>query len=108
KKFYEVQKHIMLTGHIVDSVTTQIAPHLWNKLTDAEKKLFVDVMQEAAARGTADIKKREGELVAEFRKKGVNVAEVDRESIRQAILKAQTPESLGYNKSDWEKIQALK
>ena len=108
KKFYEVQKHILLTGHIVDSVTTQVAPHVWSKLTDAEKKLFVDVMQEAAARGTADIKKREGELVAEFRKKGVNVAEVDRESIRQAILKAQTPESLGYNKSDWEKIQALK
>jgi TRAP-type C4-dicarboxylate transport system substrate-binding protein len=38
KKFFEVQKAIMLTGHIVDGVTTQIAPHVWNKLTDAEKK----------------------------------------------------------------------
>jgi hypothetical protein len=49
KKFFEVQKHIMLTGHIVDGLTTQIAPHVWNKLTDAEKKIFTDVTQEAAA-----------------------------------------------------------
>ena len=35
KKFYEVQKAIMLTGHIVDGLTTQIAPHVWNKLSDA-------------------------------------------------------------------------
>ena len=35
KKFYEVQKAIMLTGHIVDGLTTQVAPHVWNKLTDA-------------------------------------------------------------------------
>lgn len=36
KKFFEVQKHIMLTGHIVDGLVTQIAPHVWTKLTDAE------------------------------------------------------------------------
>ncbi len=108
KKFYEVQKNILLTGHIVDSVTTQVGPHVWSKLSDVEKKMFTDVMQQAAARGTAEIKARESQLVDEFRKKGVNVAEVDKESIRQAILKTQTVESLGYNKSDWEKIQALK
>ena len=108
KKFYEVQKNILLTGHIVDSVTTQVGPHVWSKLTDEEKKMFTDVMQQAAARGTAEIKAREAKLVDEFRKKGINVAEVDKESIRQAILKSQTVESLGYNKSDWEKIQALK
>jgi hypothetical protein len=48
KKFYEVQKHIMLTGHIVDGLTTQVAPHVWNKLSDADKKIFTDVAQEAA------------------------------------------------------------
>ncbi|MFO1267466.1 MAG: TRAP transporter substrate-binding protein DctP [Rubrivivax sp.] len=61
RKFYEVQKHIMLTGHIVDGLTTQVAPHVWNKLSDAEKKIFADVALEAAARATAQIKKREGE-----------------------------------------------
>ncbi len=52
KKFYEVQKAIMMTSHIVDGLTTQVAPHVWNKLTDAEKKIFTDVTREAAARAT--------------------------------------------------------
>lgn len=69
KKFYEVQKAIMMTGHIVDGLTTQIAPHLWNKLSDAEKKMFTEVTQEAAVRATAKIKAREAELVGEFKKK---------------------------------------
>ena len=61
KKFYEVQKAIMLTGHIVDGLTTQIAPHVWSKLSDAEKTMFTDVTREAAARASAEIKKREGD-----------------------------------------------
>ena len=50
KKFYEVQKYIILTGHIVDSLATQIAPHVWSKLSDEDKKIFTEVTQEAAAK----------------------------------------------------------
>ncbi|MEO8137241.1 MAG: DctP family TRAP transporter solute-binding subunit, partial [Betaproteobacteria bacterium] len=58
KKFYEVQKNIMLTGHIIDAVATEVAPHVWNKLSDADKKIFTEVTQEAATNATNDIKKR--------------------------------------------------
>ena len=86
KKFYEVQKYIILTGHIADSLATQIAPHIWSKLSDQEKKIFTDVTREAAANATADIKKREAELVDEFKKKGLGVHAVDRKSFQDAIL----------------------
>ncbi|HVL59048.1 MAG TPA: sialic acid TRAP transporter substrate-binding protein SiaP [Burkholderiaceae bacterium] len=108
KKFYEVQKHIVLTGHIIDSLATQIGPHVWNKLSDAEKKIFVDVTQEAAAKATADIAKREAELADEFRKKGLTVTSVDRGALQQAVLKAVPMESMGYDKKDWDKIQSIK
>jgi tripartite ATP-independent transporter DctP family solute receptor len=108
KKFFEVQKHIMLTGHIVDGLVTQIAPHVWTKLSDAEKKIFSDVTQEAAARSTAAIIKREGELVEEFKKKGINVVQVNRQSFIDAVLKNSTPESLGYDRKDYDRIVALK
>src|SRR5438552_1792081 len=108
KKFYEVQKNIILTGHIVDSLATQVAPHVWTKLSDADKKIFVDVTREAAANATADIKKREGELADEFKKKGLNVHVVDKKSFQDAILKNVTFESMGYSKADWDKIQAIK
>ncbi|WP_088286827.1 sialic acid TRAP transporter substrate-binding protein SiaP [Ideonella sp. A 288] len=108
KKFYEVQKHIMLTGHIVDGLTTQVAPHVWTKLTDAEKKIFGEVAQEAAARASAQIKKREAELVEEFKKKGLGVHTVNRQSFVDAVLKAKTVESLGYDRKDYDRITAIK
>jgi len=108
KKFYEVQKHIMLTGHIVDALITQIAPHVWNKLSDADKKIFTEVTQEAAARASAQIVKREGELVDEFKKRGINVTTVNRQSFVDAVLKSFTPESLGYERKDYDRIVAIK
>ena len=108
KKFYEVQKNIILTGHILDSLVTQVGPHIWTKLSDADKKIFTDVMQEAAASATADIKKREGELVDEFKKKGLNVVTVNKDEFRDRIVKAVDMSSMGYDKKDWDRIQALK
>ncbi len=108
KKFYEVQKNIMLTGHIVDGLTTQIAPHVWNKLTDAEKQMFTDVTREAAAKATADIKRREAELVDDFKKKGINIVTVDRKDFADAVLKNATLESLGFDKKDYDRIVATK
>ena len=108
KKFYEVQKHIMLTGHIVDGLVTQVAPHIWNKLSADEKKIFTEVTQEAALRASNDIKKREGELVDFFRKEGLTIHEVDRSSFQQAVLKNSPLESMGFTKADYDRIQAVK
>ena len=108
KKFYEVQKHIMLTGHIVDGLTTQIAPHVWSKLSDAEKAMFTTVTQEAAARATDQIKKREAELVGEFKAKGITIHNVNRQSFVDAVLKAKSVESMGFDKKDYDRIVGLK
>ena len=108
KKFYEVQKAIMLTGHIVDGLTTQVAPHIWSKLTDAEKKIFSDVALEAAARASDQIKKREAELADEFKKKGLQVVTVNRKSFSDAVLKTFTVESMGFDRKDYDRIVAIK
>jgi tripartite ATP-independent transporter DctP family solute receptor len=108
KKFYEVQKAIMLTGHIVDGLTTQVAPHIWNKLTDQEKAIFTDVTRQAATNATADIKKRESELADEFKKKGLQIVTVDRKSFSDAVLKNVPLESMGFTKADYDRIVAIK
>lgn len=107
KKFYEVQKAIMLTGHIADSLVTQIAPHLWRALSDAEKKLFTEVMQEAAARASQKVQKRERELIDEFRKKGLQVVQVERQSFADAVLKNLPPEALGFARADYDRVRAM-
>ena len=108
KKFYEVQKHIMMTSHIVDGLVTQVAPHVWTKLTDDDKKIFTEVARTAADRATAKIKSRENELADEFRKKGLGVHDVDRKSFQEAVLKNFTLESQNFTKADFDAIQAIK
>lgn len=108
KKFYEVQKHIVLTGHIVDHLNTVVSGKTWKSLSDADKKIFTEVTQEAAAKSTADIIKREKELEGEFKQKGLTVTGIDRAEFLDAVNKNTTFEQFGYRKSDWEKIQAIK
>ena len=108
KKFFEVQKHIVLTGHIVDHLNTVVSGKTWKSLSDADKKIFTEVTQEAAAKSTADIIKREKELEGEFKQKGLTVTGIDRVEFLEAVNKNTTFEQFGYRKSDWEKIQAIK
>ena len=108
KKFYEVQKHIVLTGHIVDHLNTVISQQLWAKLSDEDKKIFTDVAQEASAKASAEIQVNEGKLVEVFKQKGLTVTEVDKNEFRDTVIKNVTFESFGYRKADWDRIQAVK
>jgi len=108
KKFYEVQKNIILTGHISDALLTVVAPSALAKMTPAEQKLFADISQEAAEKATNDIRKREAELVEEFKKKGINVVTVDRNDFQQRVLKAISFESMKLDKKDWDRVTAIK
>lgn len=108
KKFYEVQKHIVLTGHIVDHLNTVVAKGTWAKFTDDEKKLFIEISQEAAARATRQIKADEQKLVQFFKDKGLTVTEINRQEFLDAVAKGVTFEQFGYRKADWDRIQAVK
>ena len=108
KKFFEVQKNIILTGHISDALLTVVSPSTMGKMNAAEQKLLADITQEAAVNATNDIRKRESELVDEFKKKGINVVTVDRNEFQQRVLKAITFESMKMDKKDWDRIVMIK
>jgi tripartite ATP-independent transporter DctP family solute receptor len=108
KKFYEVQKHIILTGHIVDHLNTIVAKGTWAKFSDEDKRIFTEVSQEAAARATRLIKADEAKLVQFFKDKGLTVTEIDRKEYMDAVAKAVTFEQFGYRKADWDRIQAVR
>ncbi len=107
KKFYEVQTNIALTGHIVDHLNTVVSQTTWASLSDEDKVIFSEVMQEAAERATNIIKEREDALVQTFKDKGINVTEVDKASFEAAVLENKPVESLGYRQADWEAIKAI-
>lgn len=108
KKFFEVQKNISLTGHIIDSLLTITSGQLWGKLSADEKKIFSDVMQEAAEKTGREIIASEIRLAEEFKKKGNNVITVDKAAFREAVLKNTKPTDHGYRQQDYDRITALK
>ena len=108
KKFYEVQKNISLTGHIVDSLLTVMSGSLWAKLSPDEKKIFTEVTQEAAERASREIIAAEARLADEFRKRGNNVITVDKAAFREAVLKATKPTDHGYRQQDYDRIISIR
>ena len=108
KKFFEVQKNISLTGHIIDSLLTITSGQLWAKLSADEKKIFSDVMQEAAEKTGREIIASEVRLAEEFKKKGNNVITVDKAAFREAVLKNTKPTDHGYRQQDYDRITAIK
>jgi tripartite ATP-independent transporter DctP family solute receptor len=107
KKFFEVQKNIVLTGHIVDHLNTIVSQSRWSQLSDEDKQIFTEVMQEAAARATATIVAREKELVQVFKDRGLTVTEIERADFEKNVMEKVTFEEFGYNKADWEAIRAI-
>jgi tripartite ATP-independent transporter DctP family solute receptor len=108
KKFFEVQKHIVLTGHIVDHLNTVIAGGLWKKLSPEDRKMFSEVANEAAAKASMEVAAREKELVKIFRDKGISVTEVNTGEFRDTVVKNVSFEQFGYVKADWDRIQNIK
>ena len=109
KKFYEVQSHINLTGHITEMLLTIVSGQVWNKLSDADKKAFQDIFREAAAKATGEIVVSENKLVDEFVTKYKKIVV---KSDRAAFKAAFTPFHLGpdatWDKALYDKLQAIK
>jgi tripartite ATP-independent transporter DctP family solute receptor len=108
KKFYEVQKYIVLTGHITDALLTIIGGPLWNKLSDADKKIFEAVFREAAATATAEIIVIEARMADEMTKRGKTVIKVDRGPFREAVHKIINGPDATWTKAQFDQVQALK
>jgi tripartite ATP-independent transporter DctP family solute receptor len=110
KKFYEVQSHIILTGHITESLVTVLGGHVWSKLTPDEQKIFQDVLKQAATKATDAIAASEKTLAAEFKKLGKTVVEPDREAFRKAAIPLHNDASAGagWTQAQYDELQALK
>jgi tripartite ATP-independent transporter DctP family solute receptor len=110
KKFYEVQSHIILSGHITESLVTVVGNHVWTKLTPDEQKIFSDVLKQAAAKATDAIAASEKTMAAEFTKLGKTVVTPDREAFRKAAIPLHNDAAAGagWTQAQYDELQALK
>ncbi len=110
KKFYEVQSHINLTGHITEMLLTIVSGQTWSKLSDADKKTFEAVFSEAAQpRPPREIAASEAKLVDEFTTKyKKTVVKSDRAAFAKAFEKYHLGSDATWDKATYDRLQAIK
>ena len=76
-KFYEVQKYLSLTGHIWGSANFEINKGIWDKLPKDIQAVLQENASKYAQYERKLIEQSDLELIAELKKKGMQVNEVD-------------------------------
>ncbi|WP_291297340.1 sialic acid TRAP transporter substrate-binding protein SiaP [Elioraea sp.] len=109
KKFFEVQSHISLTGHISESLVTIASGSLWRRLSAADRAVFEEVWREAANRATFAIRTAEETLPGWFEQQGRTVVRPDRAAFRAAAvpLHNDAQAGAGWTKEQYDRLQAL-
>ena len=109
-KFYEVMQQIVLTSHLVGYDLLTINLKVWQSMSPAKQQAFQAAADKAIAWSTAEHLKREAELVAEFKRAGLEVYTPDLNAFRDHAQKIYLASDQA---KDWpagmlQKINALK
>jgi len=85
-KFYEVTKSISITNHLVDSVWPTINEAKWQSLSDNQKTVVLEAMEEARAVCDETNLNREAELIEFFKEQGLSVYYADIDAFSEEVL----------------------
>ena len=108
-KFAQVQKHLSLTGHVYSPAVLLLSVRVWDKLSDADKKVFVDAAKAAAVAQRKRVNDDEANGIAQLKKDGMQVVEkVDGESFRKAVVPAYAQFAKEFGADKIAAIQAVK
>jgi tripartite ATP-independent transporter DctP family solute receptor len=107
KKFYEVQSHINLTGHIIDSLLGIVGGPTWGSLSAKHQQALTTVIDDAAACVTGQIRESEAELAEWFREQGNTVNEVDVTPFREAVMEVHNGDMATWDRETYDQLQAI-
>ena len=107
KRFYEVQSHINLTGHIMPSLLVIVSTRTLGRLNEQDARTLRDVAWRAADRASHTIAASETDLVEWFRSKGITVSEVDKAAFRAAIDKEYATRSYPFDPTYLARLREL-
>lgn len=108
-KFSQVQKHLSLTGHVYSPAALILSPAVWNKLSAADKQVFLEAGKKAAAAQRKQVNDDEDNGIAQLEKEGMQVVkQVNGESFRKAVAPAYQQYAKEFGADKIAAIQAVK
>jgi tripartite ATP-independent transporter DctP family solute receptor len=107
-KLNEVQKHLVLTGHIITPRLVIVNDAAWQKIPQADRDIVKASIDAASKWQDNEIATQENGLAETFRKGGMTVTEPDLESFRKPVL-ATVPKMFEakWGKGLWDRLQTL-
>ncbi len=85
QKFYEVQRFLNLTGHIITPQICMMNAGKYNALSDADKQIVNDSFAAGGQVNDQKFRDMEGSLIADFRQRGMTIVESDRPAFQAAM-----------------------
>ncbi len=108
-KFSQVQRHLSLTGHVYSPAALILSPAVWNKLSEADKKVFTEAAKKGAAAQRKKVNDDENNGIAQLKADGMQVVEkVDGESFRKAVAPAYAQYAREFGADKIAAIQAVR
>lgn len=107
-KFYEVQKYVNLTNHIICPNMIFINMDVWNKISEGDQQIIMDAMKEGIKWHDEKVVQAELDLLESLKAKGVTIVETDVESFRAVTapwIKEMFADDWGAD--TWDYIQSL-
>jgi TRAP-type transport system periplasmic protein len=109
-KFYEVTKSISITNHLVDSVWPTMNEAKWQSLSENQKKVVTEAMEEARVLCDKTNNDREAELIEFFKGEGLKVYNADIDAFSKEVLDkylADKKLTASWDMDLFNKVQAL-
>ncbi|MBK7791099.1 MAG: sialic acid TRAP transporter substrate-binding protein SiaP [Betaproteobacteria bacterium] len=108
-KFDEVQKYLVLSGHIITPRLVVVNEAFWQGLSAGDRKIIADAVKNGIAWQNAELIKQEGTLVDTFKAAGVTVITPDVNAFKAPVV-AKVPKMF---ESKWgvgmyDRIQAVR
>ncbi len=108
-KFDEVQKYLVLSGHIITPRLVVVNEAFWQGLSPADRKLLEDAIAAGIAWQDEELAKQEKSLVDTFKAAGMTVITPDANAFRAPVL-AKVPKMFEskWGAGTFEAIQAIR
>jgi tripartite ATP-independent transporter DctP family solute receptor len=107
-KFQEVQKYLVLTGHIITPRLVIVNDAAWKALPESDRGMLKAAIESGAKWQDAELAGQEAKLVDTFKAAGMTVIEPNLESFRKPVL-ATVPKMFEdkWGKGQFEKLLAM-
>ncbi|HRN76103.1 TRAP transporter substrate-binding protein [Ottowia sp.] len=108
-KFDQVQKHLSLTGHVYSPAIFVMNKAVFDKLSDADKKAFIEAAKEGTKANRAKVDEDDAKGVADLRSKGMTVIDnVDKSKFVAALQSVSADFEKQFGKENLERIRNFK